>query len=273
MTPEGFKIAVLKLHEDFKASTFDSASDFLENIRENVALRPIITSCPIVDSGENLIELPAHLRLPTPHPYKSVGAPYGEYSPWFLRESVLAKVLRVQQLLANELPGFRLGVFDAYRPVEVQAFMIDLERDRFAKEYGKAKYKELSAEQQAVVKEKVYSIWAPARTDPAMPSPHSTGGVLDLTILDDKGNHLPMGSKIDEYPPTSLPAHYRSSKAPQAVEFHKNRQLLTRIMGQEDFRRLPHEWWHFSYGDQQWAIQKIIATGDLERKAMYSNLL
>jgi D-alanyl-D-alanine dipeptidase len=54
-----------------------------------------------------------------------LGAPYGETSPYYLRQSVLTAIIAAQAELQQRHPGWRIQIFDAYRPVAVQQFMVD----------------------------------------------------------------------------------------------------------------------------------------------------
>ena len=63
-----------------------------------------------------------------------------------------------------------------------------------------------------------------------------------------------MGSVIDAVGEVSLPNYFAGSLDEQEIVFHVNRELLNRVMSRAGFRRLPHEWWHFSFGDQVWAL-------------------
>ena len=88
-----------------------------------MALRPW-SHIPIADNGEPLLPLPAELQRLEPHPYVAVGAPYGEQgSPFRLRQGVIERLLSAQSHLQQRHPHWRLAVFDAWRPLEVQRFM------------------------------------------------------------------------------------------------------------------------------------------------------
>src|SRR5512137_717111 len=77
---------------------------------------------PIAECGEPLVEIPAApFACVDPPPYVALGAPYGGASPWQLRRRVLDALLAAAQHLSARQPGWRLKLFDAYRPVSVQA--------------------------------------------------------------------------------------------------------------------------------------------------------
>ena len=83
----------------------------------------------IADCGESLASLKTHFLCLEPHPYARVGAPYGEGAdPYRLRSGVLERLQRAQDQLslANDpVAGpLQLAIFDAWRPVQVQAYMV-----------------------------------------------------------------------------------------------------------------------------------------------------
>jgi len=81
------------------------------------------------------------------------------------------------------------------------------------------------------------------------PSPHNTGGSVDLTIIDSVGRLLNMGTPFDE---ASIRAQTTYFDDPLNV-IRKNRQLLYNIMTRHGFTNYSEEWWHYDYGNQNWA--------------------
>ncbi|PZO50430.1 MAG: D-alanyl-D-alanine dipeptidase [Phormidesmis priestleyi] len=208
---------------------------------------------PIEECGEALIPIPlADFAVVTPHPYVQLGAPYGVLSPYFLRQSVVQKLTQAQAHLQAERPGWQLQIFDAYRPVPVQQFMVDYTLAQLAQAAGLDPHY-LTAAERIVLKEKVLQFWAMPSANPNTPPPHSTGAAVDLTLVDAAGHSVNMGSAIDEISPRSYPHHFENSTDAQAQQYQYHRTLLTRAMTAAGFCQHPHEWWHFSYGDQLWA--------------------
>ncbi len=81
---------------------------------------------PIIESGEPLVEIPLELfAVEKPHPYLKLGAHYGQYSPYFLRKTVVKNLIHAQNYLNLLSPGWHIQIFDAYRPVGVQQFMVN----------------------------------------------------------------------------------------------------------------------------------------------------
>lgn len=65
-----------------------------------------------------------------------------------------------------------------------------------------------------------------------------------------------MGSRIDEHE-NAHPDAFAKGGHPLADAFHKNRQILQSCMEASGFTRLLHEWWHFSFEDQNAIFEKI----------------
>lgn len=211
-------------------------------------------SVPIVECGEPLVPAGDRFACVSPPPYAALGAPYGERSPFWLRADVVRRLAIAQATLQQEQPSWTLLLFDGFRPIAVQRFMVEYSYRQLLAQRG-LNADTLSPEQQQAAYAEVYELWALPSEDPATPPPHSTGGAVDLTLLDETGQTVWMGSEIDEISPRSQPDYFKTSPEPDAELFHVRRDLLDRSMSAAGFLRHPGEWWHFSYGDQLWAWQ------------------
>jgi len=207
----------------------------------------------ILECGEPLVPIPwERFAVASPHAYEKLGAPYGERSPYYLRQGVLTCLLEAQDQLQQRFSGWRIQIFDAYRPVEVQQFMVDYTFTELVLAQGLS-VRELSDAQGQAIWEQVYQFWAPPSLNPATPPPHSTGAAVDVTLVDAAGRVINMGSAIDEISPVSHPNYFAESPDPVKQQYHAHRQLLADVMNACGFRRHLNEWWHFSLGDQMWA--------------------
>lgn len=252
--------------------TKDTPTKFLEKsftLPETLDLRRLI---PIEDQGESLKDViqSGFLPMQIPHPYMAARAPYGEASPFYLRAGVVERLTRAQSLLDAKLPGATLRIYDGYRPAAVQLYMRTVCYEEEAKKLGFWD-KDLTQEQDSQVWKMVDCLWARPSTDPNLPTPHSTGAAVDLTIFDRRGNELAMGSKLDDTSPQILPSHFDGQSGYAAAEFSYNRELLRSVMEAVGFHRLSHEWWHFSYGDQYWAMIEFFKTG-VKTSATYGQI-
>lgn len=112
--------------------------------------------------------------------------------------------------------GCRLKIFDAFRPREAQVLLWQ------------------NAPDKAYV------------ADPKLGSNHTRGTAIDLTLVDDQGRDLDMGTGFDEM--TLLSHHFSEQVSPQA---QANRLLLLRIMEDAGFEHIAHEWWHYALPENE----------------------
>lgn len=143
---------------------------------------------------------------------------------------------RALKSVAGELivQGYRLKVFDAYRPAcAVKHFVLwgIEDQDVRMKPYF---YPELE-------KQELF-----AKGYIAKQSSHSRGSAVDLTLLDMKtGKEVDMGSPFDLFSEASHPAFKGVTE-----EQYENRMRLQKVMVRNGFRPLDCEWWHFSLRDE-----------------------
>lgn len=206
---------------------------------------------PIRDCGEPLLALPDGMARFLPHPYASLGAPYPPgRDPYRLRLAVVMRLEQARQALRQAHQDWDLMVFDAWRPIPVQSFMVE-------HAYAAQLAQRVPDGQQATddirqqIRQLVALFWAQPSTDPRRPPPHSTGAAVDLTIAGGDGKPLEMGSAIDALGPESAPDYFCGN--PAMAKAHEARMTLRQVMLTTGFAPHPWEWWHFSYGDQLWA--------------------
>jgi zinc D-Ala-D-Ala dipeptidase len=224
---------------------------------------------PIAECGEPLVSIPADVfDLVNPHPYAAIGAPYGTRSPFYVRQGILDRLQIAQHELQGRKPGWRIQVFDAYRPVEVQQYMVDYTFDRLVRSRGLSS-ETLSEEQRQEIWATVFQFWAIPNDNPETPPPHSTGAAIDITLVDATNCPVNMGSAIDEISPRSFPHYFASSTDETERQYCANRQLLADVMLHAEFRQHPNEWWHFSYGDQLWVWLAKQASASFAEQARY----
>ncbi|HRK05266.1 MAG TPA: D-alanyl-D-alanine dipeptidase [Chlorobiota bacterium] len=131
----------------------------------------------------------------------------------------VADSLKIAVRLAAER-GYRIKIFDAYRPVSVQRFMWSLLPDeRYV-------------------------------ADPAKGSRHNRGCAVDVTLCTLDGKEVDMGTDYDEF---TERAHADANDISQEQAAH--RAILRGIMNASGFDVLPTEWWHFDLrGWEQYPI-------------------
>ena len=182
-------------------------------------------------------------------------------------------MILAQTNLQQNYPGWRIQIFDAYRPISVQQFMVDYTFAEALKAQGLTlNSPSLTEAKRQEILELVYQFWATPSLDPTTPPPHSTGAALDVTLVDAEGKTVDMGSPIDELSPRSYPNHFLDSQEREIKKYHQHRQLLVEVMSGVGFRQHQQEWWHFSQGDQMWAWLKSLENGGTEVVARYGRI-
>jgi len=164
----------------------------------------------------------------------------------FVRKSVFEKLLQAASYLPD---GINLVVLDGWRPYGVQQYLYDTFFNHLQN------LPENSGCDEDTLVAMTRNIVSPARTNASAPSPHLTGGAVDVTLCDTSGRLLDMGTVFDESSPLSWTAALEGCKDidPEVVN---NRRMLYHVMTKAGFTNLPSEWWHYDYGDQLWAYYK-----------------
>ncbi|MBQ6370277.1 MAG: M15 family metallopeptidase [Firmicutes bacterium] len=143
---------------------------------------------------------------------------------------------RALKSVSNQLnvQGYRLKVFDAYRPANaVQHFVLwGIEDTDIRMKY--CFYPDL-------MKQELFS-----KGYIASRSSHSRGSTIDLTLLDmASGKEVDMGSPFDFFGEVSHPDCRTITE-----EQFENRMLLQKVMLRHGFEPIDCEWWHFTLGDE-----------------------
>lgn len=195
---------------------------------------------PIKECGEAIVALQEWLSIQQSNIVLVANeAEYGaqDIAMHALRESVAERLLKAEKMLRDFNPNFTLKITDSFRPLLLQ------------KQYFDKVYNELS--RQGFEGEDLYNKTTQVIADPDQHPPHSTGGTVDITIHDiSTGKDLLMGSLLDDV----IDPKARTFHPDVASEARENRIMLYTAMIEAGFVNASSEWWHYSYGDQEWAI-------------------
>lgn len=127
----------------------------------------------------------------------------------YLRLQTVRALVQANEKLMKK--GYRIKIFDCYRPLDIQ------------KEMWK------------IVSNPIYV------ADPKKGSIHNRGGAVDITLVDLEGNELDMGTAFDHFGPEASHNYKNLSK-----EIKNNRKLLKNAMVQNGFEIFESEWWHYN---------------------------
>ncbi|MEV4623571.1 M15 family metallopeptidase [Asanoa sp. NPDC049573] len=194
---------------------------------------PRISAIPLGEVGEPLVDLRtvAELRVDD-----RLADPRGAYA--HLREDAVRRLLAAQRSLPD---GLRLLVVEAYRPLSLQQRYFSGYQDELRSRYPQWDPSRLHVEASKYV-------------SPPSVAPHSTGGTVDLTLVDASGREVDMGTAVNDSPVASGNACFTAA-AQIAPAARHSRYVLGAALRAAGFVNYPTEWWHWSYGDRYWALQ------------------
>lgn len=128
----------------------------------------------------------------------------------YLRKSTAKALVKANEEFKSL--GYRIKLFDCYRPLSVQKKM----------------WKILPGTHYVA--------------NPAKGSKHNRGAAVDLTLVDAQGKELDMGTPFDFF---GKKAHHTCTTLPKKVL--ENRKLLKDVLNKYNFKSIFSEWWHYEY--------------------------
>ena len=197
---------------------------------------------PIRECGEPLVDITGEERVMYIASYRRQGLS-GALERCWVRSGVRDRLRWALDLLPER---YSLAIFDALRPLRTQQAIYDSFRDHF-----RARSPGIREEELAVLLDEFV---AAPRRDLLRPAPHMTGGAVDLTLALD-GAPLPMGTDFDDLTERAHTGWYEPAADGPERTFRDSRRLLYHVMAAAGFVNYGCEWWHYSYGDRQWARQ------------------
>ncbi len=145
---------------------------------------------------------------------------YGEFNACYLHKDAFIKFQKAVENLKEAKPDCNFILYDCLRPRSIQ-------RKLWAKVKGTSK--------------------EPYVANPDTGSIHNFGFALDLSLLDENGNALDMGTEFDNFTALAEPikeeAFLKSGRLTQ-IQLG-NRKVLRNIMLKSGFEQRPNEWWHY----------------------------
>lgn len=187
----------------------------------------------VVESGEKMISLREHnIRFSLPDGLISPSTGNDIY----VRESVVKKLREAQINLDKIMAGCVIDIVYGYRSLQIQ-------KESYQKVKNDLKVTSTDFNDEDTLNEAVHKFIAIPEV-----AGHPTGGAVDVRVLDKEGNELDMGTKAHEFSNESYTFNPFLTK-----DVWLNRQKLRQSMLSAGFAPFDGEWWHFSYGDREWA--------------------
>jgi D-alanyl-D-alanine dipeptidase len=150
---------------------------------------------------------------------------YGDLKKAYLQPEMAKRLAKASLLLQNTHPGYRLLVYDAARPNAAQYILWDALDDLKIPEASKAQYV----------------------ANPKLGSNHNFGCAIDLTVVNEKGIPLDMGTPYDFFGPLAYPRAEQDmlKQGKLTAKQVSNRVILRNVMVKSGFFVNTTEWWHF----------------------------
>jgi D-alanyl-D-alanine dipeptidase len=215
-------------------------------IRKGSRLDPLIPLGPLAKEASILMTSSVYFGEHSNSPYADKKNKLaGSLLTLFARRSVALRLLLAEQLLPAD---YHLIIFDAYRPYQVQKSLYDFYKQKLERKYPDMSNDALESETQNYV--------SLPSTDLSRPSPHNTGGAVDVAIVKDN-KMLWFGTAFDHGGKKAALTYYESKIAAGETLTDKemvacnNRRLLFKVMAQVGFQPYFAEWWHFNAPESQ----------------------
>ena len=148
---------------------------------------------------------------------------YGELKNCYLQKDIAVKLAKAQADLKKKYPFYSLIIYDGVRPLSIQQTM----------------WNEVQVPEK--LKDKYVS-------DPQVGSLHNFGCAVDVSIINENGWEMDMGTPYDYFGELGHPiAEQRMiNEGKLSWRQFENRKLLRDIMTESGFTIISTEWWHFN---------------------------
>ena len=149
---------------------------------------------------------------------------YGCLQKAYLQKEVILRLKKAQDYLSAHHPGYHFLIYDATRPLSKQWDLWN------------------ALPQYAPNVRRNYV------ANPAEHSIHNYGSAVDLTVADEQGRPLEMGSPFDFFGEMAYPSREKALLASGKLskEAYENRLILRQAMVRGGFMPIEYEWWHFN---------------------------
>ncbi len=227
-------------------------------------------SIVIKENGEPLQSVPTECA----HPFYVHDLKIAHNPVIYLRESVLAQFMHARSILTRI--GYDLFVYDGWRSVELQShlfwhYMKEFTIKKFSLENEfiscnspgeiEKKFLDLPHSMRETLKSANRSYVSWPSTDPKCPSPHATGGSVDVWLYRD-GIPLNMGVPFDWMHEEAGAFYHLKYKRRKFIPNDKKvvyyRNIMMYAMTKSGFTCYGPEFWHFNLGNQMDAMVKNV---------------
>lgn len=165
----------------------------------------------------------------------------------YMRKTVYEKLQEAQHQLPK---GMHFCLYEGYRSISLQKML-------FEQQYKKVKTSHADWSLTDLFNETTKLVSPVTNPDGSKNiPPHSTGGAIDVYLIDDDGNPLDMGIHPKDWMHDKEGALSLTSSELISPLAKDNRTIMSKALQAAGFVNYPTEYWHWSYGDRYWAYAK-----------------
>jgi D-alanyl-D-alanine dipeptidase len=160
---------------------------------------------------------------------------YGGLHNCYLQKEIAEKLVKAQKILKDRFPFYSLIIYDGVRPLSIQRMMWD---ELQVPEHLKDKYV----------------------SNPEVGSLHNYGCAVDVSIVNEHGWEMDMGTPYDYFGELGHPISEQRMMSEGKLTWrqYENRKLLREIMYAAGFTGITTEWWHFNGSSLRSAQEKYL---------------
>lgn len=157
----------------------------------------------------------------------------------FLREGVVKRLNEAQKTLPK---GYHLGIGDALRTEEIVLGLYRYYFDKKKKEEPNFSDKEIDLWLRNLL----------AMPDDLVPPGHMTGGAIDVFLVNDEGEKIPLEIDTKIIPKEEQKFTF-CPKLPEDIK--EKRKILYDALINVGFYNYFREYWHYTFGEAYWAVR------------------
>ena len=236
--PQTFQEVVFgqKLYSASFLSDLFTSSDTKKNLapQKTIAVKHLFLEKKLIDAGLVNIKqvdssIAVDLKYATENNFMHKNL-YGELKNCYLQKEIAEKLARAQANLKKRYPFYSIIIYDGVRPLSIQQNMWD----------------QLDSSDRKYV------------SDPQVGSLHNYGCAVDVSIVNENGWEMDMGTPYDYFGELGHPIAEQRMIAEGKLSWRQfeNRKLLREVMTEAGFMIITNEWWHFNGASLKTAGEK-----------------
>ena len=160
----------------------------------------------------------------------------------YIRTGTYKRLLKALEILPKEY-GFK--ILDVWRPLALQKELYEKYSNKIIRDFNLDKLTEIEK------RDFISKFISEPIDDKNYPPAHTSGGAVDLILIDSNENELDLGVKFDEFTKRSYTDYYEKNDENEEIKY--NRRILYNSMTLAGFTNLPSEVWHYDFGNKNWA--------------------